>query len=210
MFSLIEALVSLNEAEVMRLVHEKNDAGVNAMGIVTELQRGMEIIGERFKNREYFLSELIISGKIFQRAMELIEPHLRSMGKKDYIGRMVIATLKGDIHDIGKNIIALLLKAADFEIHDLGVDVPVRKLIDKVVEVKPQIVGFSALITLSFGPMKEAVDKLKELGLRNQLRIIIGGGVTTETVRKYVGADAQVLDAVQGVEICKRFIREMK
>jgi methanogenic corrinoid protein MtbC1 len=210
MFRLIEALVNLNEAEVMRLVHEKNDYGVDAMAIVAELQKAMEIIGERFKNKDYFLGELIISARLFQKSMEIIEPRLRVIGEKEPLGKMVIATPKGDIHDVGKNIVVLLLKAANFEIHDLGVDVPVQKLIDKVMEVKPQIVGFSALITTTFGPMREAVDKLKELGLRNQLRVIIGGGVTNETVRKYVGADAQVLDAVRGIEICKKFIEEMK
>jgi 5-methyltetrahydrofolate--homocysteine methyltransferase len=210
MYELLEALVNLKLDEVRKLVREKNDAGIDPMYIVKELQAGMDIVGVKFKKGDYFLSELIITSKIFQSAMELIEPRLKSGVKEERIGSMVIATLKGDIHDIGKNIVGILLKAARFEIYDLGVDVPTQKLIEKVVEVKPQIVGFSSLITLSFNSMKEAVDKMKEMGLRDNLKVIIGGGVTTEAVRKYVGADAQVVDAIEGVEICKSFVKEIE
>jgi dimethylamine corrinoid protein len=137
--------------------------------------------------------------------MAILEPKLEASAQET-LGKIVIGTPRGDIHEIGKNIFCTLAKGAGFEVHDLGVDVPVEKFIAKVEEVKPEIVGFSSLITTAFEPMKEIVDGLEAKGLRGGFKVIVGGGVTTETVQRHVGADAQTNDAMEGVKICKGFV----
>jgi len=201
-----QALADFNQSRLMTEVERALNEGQDPMGLVRELQAGMNLIGERFKTGKYFLSELIMSGRFFTKAMELIEPHLVEKVEPT-LGTMVIGTPKGDIHDIGKNIFATTAKGSGFEVHDLGVDVPVERFVAAVKELKPQIVGLSALITPAFQPMKEIVDTIIEAGLREQLKIVIGGGVTTETVREHVGADAQTTDAIEGLNICKELVR---
>jgi methanogenic corrinoid protein MtbC1 len=202
---IVDALVTFDEKAVMEVVHAGLDNGEDPMGILRDLQEGMRIVGEKFSKGDYFLSELIMSADLFSRAMKIIEPRL--VGKvRETIGRMVIGTPKGDIHDIGKNIFATVARGAGLEVHDLGVDVPVDRFVKAVEEVKPDIVGFSALITTAFEPMKKVVDALAEKGMRDRLKVIIGGGVTTDMVKTYVGADAQTNDAVRGLAMCKEFM----
>jgi methanogenic corrinoid protein MtbC1 len=124
----------------------------------------------------------------------------------DTIGTIVVGTPKGDIHDIGKNIFVTVAKGNGFEVIDLGIDVPAQRFVDAVTELSPQILGFSALLTPSFEPMKAVVDLLKEKGLRENLKIIVGGGVTTDIVQKYIGADAQTTDVMDGIKQCKGFL----
>lgn len=200
-----KALADFNQslllAEVERALIDDQDP----IDLVRELQTGMNLIGERFTTGKYFLSELIMSSRFFTQAMELLEPKLVGSLEPTF-GTMVIGTPKGDIHDIGKNIFATVAKGSGFEVHDLGVDVPVVRFAEAVMDLKPQIVGLSALLTTAFQPMKEIVDTIKEAGLREKLKIIIGGGVTTETVRKHVGADAQTIDAIDGLNLCKKLV----
>jgi len=206
MSELAYALADLHEDRVKRLVREKIDAGVTPMLIVDECRKGMDIVGERYKNKEYFLSELIISGEIFKEAMATVEPMLKASKQAEPIGKMVLGTVKGDIHNIGKDIVATLLKAADFQIYDLGIDVVPSKFVEKLTETGAPILGMSGLLTPAFGAMKETIEAVEAAGLRDKIKIIIGGGIVTEQVRKYVGADAFTDDAAEGVEICKRFI----
>lgn len=202
---LVEALADFNEDSVMEEVKNRLDSDEDPMGIVHDLQKGMELVGERYTKGTYFLSELIMAADLFTRAMELIEPSLEGT-VQEKLGKMVIGTPKGDIHDIGKNIFSNVAKGAGFEVHDLGVDVPVERFLEAVEEVKPEILAFSSLITTAFEPMKAVVDSLVEKGIRDNIKVIVGGGVTTDTVKKYVGADAQTIDAVEGLEMCKRFV----
>jgi len=210
MAELTDALADLDEDKVKRLVREKVDAGVEPMSVVDECRKGMDMVGERYKNKEYFLSELIISGEIFKAAMAVVEPMLKAGGQTEPIGRMVLGTVKGDIHNIGKDIVATLLKAAGFEVHDLGIDVAPGKFVEKLAESKAPILGMSGLLTPSFGTMKETVEAVEAAGLRDKVKIVIGGGIVTEQVRKYVGADAFTDDAAEGVEICRRFAAEAR
>ncbi len=202
---LVEALADFNEDSVMEAVKTRLESDEDPMGIVHDLQKGMDLVGERYNKGTYFLSELIMAADLFTRAMALIEPSLEGI-VQEKLGKMVIGTPKGDIHDIGKNIFSNVAKGAGFEVHDLGVDVPVERFLEAVEKVKPDILAFSSLITTAFEPMKEVVDSLVEKGLRDKMKVIVGGGVTTDTVRKYVGADAQTIDAVEGMEMCKRFV----
>lgn len=202
---LSEALVNFKFDVVLGTVDERLAAGDDPILLLQELQGGMKLVGERFSTGNFFLSELMMSADLFTQAMAIITPKLEGLAQ-DIIGKMVIGTPKGDIHNIGKDIFITVARGAGFEVHDLGVDVPVEKFLDAVERVKPDILGFSALITTAFEPMKTVVDQLTARGQRENLKVIVGGGVTTEIVREFVGADAQVTDAVKGLEFCKRFV----
>jgi len=207
---LVDALASLDEDEVAKLVHEKINTGIDAMSILNECRNGMDIVGERYKSGEYFLSELVVSGEIFKESMKVIEPHLRAGKQADTLAKMVLGTVKGDIHNIGKDIVNVLMRAAGFEVFDLGVDVEPRVFVEKLVETEAPILGMSGLLTPSFESMKETVEAVEAAGMREKVRIIVGGGVVTELVGKYVGADRFTSDGLKGVEICKEFARELK
>lgn len=202
---LARALVEFKKDAVMGEIMKRLGNGEEPIRLIRELQEGMAMIGRKFESGDYFLSELLMSADLFAKAMQILEPKLQE-NPLDTIGTIVIGTPKGDIHDIGKNIFCTVAKGNGFEIIDLGVNVPPRRFVDAVGELKPQIVGFSALLTPSFEPMKSVVDLLVEQGLRERVKIIIGGGVTTETVKKFVGADAQTADVMDGIRLCKGFL----
>jgi 5-methyltetrahydrofolate--homocysteine methyltransferase len=210
MAELADALAGLNENQVARLVQQELDAGTDPMSILEECRKGMDIVGERYKSGEYFLSELIVSGEIFKEAMKVVEPRLHAEREGQTLAKMVLGTVKGDIHNIGKDIVALLLKAAGFEVYDLGIDVPPSAFVDKLKETGAPILGMSGLLTPSFESMRETVKAVEAAGLRNRVKIIVGGGIVTELVKRHTGADAFTDDCIEGVEICKRFVREIK
>jgi len=196
------ALVELKRDKAVEIVRSKIDGGEDPLQILEECRRGMTIVGDRFQKGEYFLAELMLSGEIFKGSMAILEPYLASASESEPLGKVLLATLRGDIHDLGKNIVAIMLKAQGFEVHDLGVDVAPSLVVDKVRETAPDFVGFSALITTSFDSMKQAAEMLHEAGLREQFKLMIGGGVTTSVVRDHVGADFQTTDATEGVAYC--------
>jgi methanogenic corrinoid protein MtbC1 len=202
---LAQALVEFKKDVVLEAVVRRLHDGDEPVQLIRELQDGMELIGQKFEGGDYFLSELLMSADLFSKAMEILEPKLQET-TLETIGKIVIGTPKGDIHDIGKNIFVTVAKGNGFEILDLGVDVPAQRFVDAVAELNPQILGFSALLTPSFEPMKAVVDKLVEQDLRDHLKIIIGGGVTTETVQRYIGADGQTIDVMDGIKQCKGFL----
>ena len=204
--SIPQALVEFNEDVVLDLVEQRLAADDSPIVLVTELQEGMRLVGERFSNGLYFLSELIMSADLFTQAMKKIEPYIVGQSIQHH-GSIVIGTPKGDIHDLGKNIFCTVARGSGFEVHDLGVDVPSERFVEAVEDLKPQILGFSALLTTTFDEMKKVVDELTVRGLRDRLKVIIGGGVTTETVRRHIGADFQTIDAVEGLEKCKAFLK---
>ena len=210
MLQLADALATLDEEEVAKQVREKIDAGIDAVSILNECRAGMDIVGERYKSGEYFLSELVVSGEIFKESVKVIEPHLKLGEQADTLAKMVLGTVKGDIHNIGKDIVNVLLRAAGFEVFDLGVDVDPHIFVEKLVETEAPILGMSGLLTPSFESMKETVEAVEAAGLRDKVRIIVGGGVVTELVGKYVGADRFTSDGLKGVEICKEFARDLK
>jgi dimethylamine corrinoid protein len=207
MSELAEALANLEEDKVRELVQNRIASNSDPMSLVDELRQGMDIVGDRYKSKDYFLSELIISGEIFKESMAAIEPKLKGGNRGQPLGKMVLGTVKGDIHNIGKDIVATLLTAAGFEVYDLGIDVPSDKFIDKLKETGSSILGMSGLLTPAFESMKETVKALEAAGLRNTVKVIIGGGIVTEQVGKYVGADAFTDDASEGVEMCRGFVK---
>jgi methylmalonyl-CoA mutase cobalamin-binding domain/chain len=199
---LANAVVELKKEDVLGEVQRRVEAGENALQVLEECRRGMTIVGEKFQSGDSFLAELMLSGEIFKQAMNIMKPYMAAAGPDKKIGSVIMVTLQGDIHDLGKDIVVTLLKARGFEVHNLGVDVPVNVFVEKVKEIQPHIVGFSSLLTTNINFMKEAVEKLIEEGLRDRLKVMIGGGITTEKTRDYVGADFQTLDANDGVNFC--------
>jgi len=207
--NLIENFITLEHDKVLEEIDTRLKQGEDPHKLIEECNQAMTEIGERYKNKEYFLAELMLSGETFKGAMELIEPYFGQTEKDGASkGKVMLATIQGDIHDIGKNILATLLKIEGFKIFDLGVDVNPEVIIEKVKEIKPDFLGFSALLTITYDPMKQVIDKLKEDGLRDQLKIMVGGGVTTPRVTDYIGADFQTIEAMEGVDYCKKIIME--
>jgi methylmalonyl-CoA mutase cobalamin-binding domain/chain len=200
--NLSSAIVELDRDAVPVLVREQLAAGQVPSDILEECRKGMTSVGERFQEGEYFLSELIISAELFKQAVAVLEPHLPSVCAQTRKGKIVLATMRGDIHDLGKNLLVTLLRARGFEVHDLGVNVEPEKLVATVQEIEPDFVGFSSLITASFESTKLAIEELDEMGLRGKLKVMVGGGVTTPQLGDYLGADFQTLDAAAGVAYC--------
>jgi len=165
----------------------------------------MEKIGQRYESGEYFIAELIMSAEIFKEVMDIVKPKL-SKGDLKPLGKLVIGTVQGDVHDIGKNIIATLLEANGFEVYDLGVDVAPESFVEKIKETNSEIICMSGLLTASFEGMKKTVDAIKEAGLRNKVKIVVGGNPVGERIAKYVGADAWANDATEGVRIIKGWV----
>ncbi|MDI6831656.1 MAG: uroporphyrinogen decarboxylase family protein [Actinomycetota bacterium] len=201
-----EAFSQLLYDEVKAKAKEAISRGEEVMAVIEECRRGMEIVGEKYSAGEYFLSELIISGEIFKEVLEELEPLMASGGAGRSLGPVVIGTPSGDIHDIGKNIVATLFKAAGFDVRDLGVDVAPDAFVREASESGAPIVAMSALITPAFESMREVVESLERNGLREGRFVIIGGGPTTTEVRDYVGADAWTLDPKRGVDLCRDFL----
>lgn len=203
---LVSALVDLDEERVLEMVDRSLEAGEDPMGILEDARRAMEIIGERFAKGEYFIPELVYSGEILKEITSRIKPRLSRDAETKRLGKVVLGTVAGDIHDIGKDIVGFMLDVNGFEVHDLGVDVAPQKFVDKLKETGSSILGLSGFLTLAFDSMKQTVEAVKEAGLRDKVKIMIGGGQISEEIRKYTGADAYGKDAVEGVALAKGFM----
>jgi methanogenic corrinoid protein MtbC1 len=202
---LATALSDLDETAVMKLVQEHLAAGTAPLAILASCREGMARVGKRYEAGEYFVSELIMAGEVFKGAVALIGPGAAA-GSGPKRGTVVAGTVKGDIHDIGKDIVVTLLRSADYDVRDLGVDVPVGKFVDAVKESGAAVVALSGLLTTSFDAMKETVAALETAGLRAKVKVMVGGGPVTDQVRVYVGADAFGQDAQTAVTLCNQWI----
>ena len=200
---LAQALVNLEKAHVKGIVEDKLERGAPPMEIVKELNDGMIEIGERFASCEYFISELMYSSYMMKEIMARLEALFGQTQLSESGDIVVIGTVKGDIHDIGKNIAVTLLKNAGFRVVDLGVDVPADRFVEKLRETGAKALGLSCLLNVAFEEMRNVVDTLKKTGIRDRVKVIIGGQPTDGKVREYVGANYYAPDAVAGVKICK-------
>jgi len=201
-----ECIVNLDIEVIKQLCQDALDAGIPPIEVVTEgMAKGMDAVGERYEAGEYFLAELIMAGEVMKEGMKILEPYLKE-AKVEKLGKIVLGTVKGDLHDIGKNIVATLLSAAGFEVIDLGVDVPAKQFLETVGIQKPDILGMSALLTVTMPEMENVIKELKKTGQRDKVKIIVGGAPLTEEYAKKIGADACAPDAVAGVGICKKWI----
>ncbi len=203
---LVSALSDLKEKEALEIVKKRLDASDDPLKILDDARHGMEIVGERFQKSEYFVPDLIYSGEILKGITEMVKPKLTKAAEVKRLGKVVLGTVSGDIHDIGKDIVAFMLDISGFEVYDLGVDVPSQKFVEKIKETKASIVGLSGFLTLAFDSMKETVHAIEKAGLRDKVRIMIGGGQCSEEVKNYTGADAYGPDAVAGVRLAKQWI----
>jgi methanogenic corrinoid protein MtbC1 len=205
---LVHLLADLEEEAVLDIVRQRIQNGENLMQILEECNEGMQIVGTRYEQGEYYIAGLIMSGEIFREVVEMIQPLLVQTTTRESSGCILVGTVSGDIHDIGKNILGMLLSCYGFTVVDLGVDVPPADFAAKAVEIRPDIVGLSGLITASFEKMKETVQMLRAESAQNNLSfpILIGGGMIDEQVCQYVGADYWSRDAMAGVRLCQRLL----
>jgi methylmalonyl-CoA mutase cobalamin-binding domain/chain len=201
----ISALVALNEAQTISLVEQSLAQNTPATEILDDLQSAMSTIGKYFGEGKYFLAELIMAAEIFANTMTLILPHLDA-GSVEKIGEVVFATVKGDVHDLGKNIVVAMLRSNGFKVHDLGVDVPVETIINKVKETGATVIGLSALLTTTYPFMRDVVTGLEEAGLREKVKVMIGGAPVDERVLEFTGADARGHDAIEAVNLARQFM----
>lgn len=199
-------IVTLNGGELETLISKCLEHGLSALEILDAMARGMEEVGRKYESQEYFLSELIFSGEIFKRGMKLLEPYLKGGSVGGTKGVVVVGTVMNDLHDIGKNIFITLLLAAGFKVIDLGVDVPPEKFVEAVRENNASIVGISALLTSTAPGIRDVVKLLEKEGLREKVKVIVGGAALTHEMAKELGADAYAETAVKGVEICKKWV----
>lgn len=202
---LVTVIADLREEEALRIVKERLGNGEDPLMILADSRNAMEIVGKRFENREYFVPDLVYSGEILQEIAELVKPNITGATAFERLGKVIIGTVAGDIHDIGKNIVTFMLDINGFEVYDLGVDVPAQKFVEKIEETQARIIGLSGLLTLAFESMKETIDVINDAGLRDKVKIMIGGGQINDEVRKYTGADAYGSDAMSAVSLAKEW-----
>jgi len=203
--NLVNALADLKEQEALKIVKDRLGAGEEPLKILDDAKKGMEIVGKRFADSQYFIPDLVYSGEILTEITELVKPKLAKAVETKRLGKVVFGTVAGDIHDIGKNIVVFMLDVNGFDVYDLGVDVPAKKFVDKIKETGAPIVGLSGFLTLSYDSMKQTVDAVKAAGLRDKVKVMIGGGQITEEIRKYTDADAYGKDAMAGVSLAKKW-----
>ncbi len=201
---LINAIADMDEEGAIALTKELLAAGAAPAAILDDCRAAMELVGSRFEHGEYFIPELILAGEMLKGVSAEVKPYLTAgQAEVKKLGKVVIGTVKGDIHDIGKDIVVFMLDVNGFEVHDLGIDVPVQAFVDKIAAVKPQVVALSGFLTLAFDSMKETVAAIVAAGLRDGVKIMVGGGTVDEQVCKYAGADAFGADAMAAVTLAK-------
>lgn len=191
--------------DVKELVQKALDEGIPANEILTEgLIDGMSIIGVKFKNNDIFVPEVLISARAMNAGLEILKPALNKSGVKP-IGRVIICTVKGDLHDIGKNLVKMMIEGQGIEVIDLGVDVGGDKIVQAIKEYKPEIVCLSALLTTTMMAQKDIIDAIKDAGLREQVKIMVGGAPVTQGFAEQIGADAYSADAASAAIVARSF-----
>ncbi|HEY94820.1 MAG TPA: cobalamin-binding protein [Dehalococcoidia bacterium] len=197
------ALGDLEEDELIEAVEQSLSSGADPLAVVEACRAGMEVVGKRFSEEEYFVSELICSAELFQSVMEKVTPLLSASDDEGPKTKVVIGTVKDDIHDIGKDIVIAMLRCSGYEVYDLGINVPPEEFVNKVKETDAKIVGMSGLLTIAFSSMEETIKALKDAGL--SVKTMIGGGMTNDMVCEKVGADGWGRDAMEAVNLVKTF-----
>jgi methanogenic corrinoid protein MtbC1 len=208
LIDLSTGFVELKRDEVLATVKTRVARGDDSFEILEDARRAMTAVGYKFKEGEMFLAEMLLAAEIFKEIVVILKPHLVLARPPKSRGTIVLATPQGDIHDLGKNIFATLLDGQGFRVYDLGVDVDPSLVIETIREVKPDFVGFSALITTAFASMKHVTDILEKEALRDNFKLMVGGGVTTPMLKDHIGADFQSTDAMEGVTYCLKIMEE--
>ncbi len=207
MHKLVEAMANMKEEEALQIVDELLAAGEDPQKILDLSSEAMQVVGERYQEGSYFLPELIMSGEMLRKIGDILKPKLVAQkGESKKLGTVVLGTVRGDIHDIGKDIVGFMLEVNGFEVHDLGIDQPEEAFVKAVADYKPQVLALSGFLSVAFDSMKSTIEQVEAAGLRQGLKVIIGGGQMDDTVRKYTGADAYGEDAMAAVTYAKEAV----
>lgn len=204
---LVNAIAEMQEERALRLTEEMLDAGDDPQLILDACREAMAIVGERYEQREYFLPELVVAGEMLEQIGELVRPRLEGEAvPSEPVGKIVLGTVAGDIHDIGKDIVAFMLDVNNYQVFNLGVDVSAQTFVEKLKEVDADILALSGFLTLAFDQMRLTVKAVQEAGLRDKVKIMIGGAPMDEAVVEYIGADAFGPDAAAAVRLANDWI----
>lgn len=208
---LIKAITELNEDKVLKIIKSELEKGTDSNELLSVLQQGMDNVGSLYEKSEYFIADLIMAGIIFREVLDLeaMRFHKDYVGEKP-VGTMILGTVKGDLHDIGKDIFKDLANSAGFLVYDLGVDVRPQDFVDKYLETKADIIGMSGVLSLAITGMKETIELFQEKGLRDQVKIIVGGNLINPDSAAFIGADGHSNNAMEGLKICKAWIQNKK
>lgn len=206
---MVEWLADMNEDDALALANKMLfEENADPLRVLELCRAAMDIVGKRFEEGEYFLPELVLAGEMLDNIGKLAKPMIKKVAGEETktLGKVLIGTVHGDLHDIGKNIVTFMLDINGFEVRDIGIDVPVKTFIKEINEYQPDVVGLSGFLTLAFDSMKETIAAIEAEGLRSKFKIMIGGGQIDETVRNYTGADAFGVNAVEAAQRCKNWM----
>jgi 5-methyltetrahydrofolate--homocysteine methyltransferase len=208
---LMHAIITMQEQEALELVRQLMDTHEDPFTILQYCTQAMGTVGQRFEAGDYFLPELMMAGEILKQISDILKPQISAKPGKAFTkaGKVLIGTVEGDIHDIGKDIVSFLLDVNGFEVRDIGIDVPPAKFVEEIKTFQPHVVGMSGLLTLAYDAMKATVNAIERAGLRDHLKIMIGGGQMSDKIKDYTGVDAYGKDAVAGVSLVKTWVEGM-
>ena len=204
--ALIDAFIDMREEDVLSITNELLASGTEPLAILDSCKEALDQIGRRFEQGEAFIPELVMSGEMMGQITALVKPEIEKEAPLEPLGTILMGTVEGDIHDIGKDVVVFMLEANGFKVIDLGVDATPADFVAKIRDTKPDVVGLSGLLTLAFESMKETVDAIKEAGLRDEVKIMIGGAPVDELVQEYAEADAWGKDAMEAVSLAKQWV----
>jgi corrinoid protein of di/trimethylamine methyltransferase len=203
-----QSLVDIEPDQTTKLTEEALTAGLAPLTIINEgLVPGMDIIGQKFQTGEYFLPQMVIAATAMQQAMEILEPELRARQEdREVAGTLVIGTVQGDIHEIGKSLVATMMSANGFRVYDVGVDVTAETFVEKIQETGANLLGLSALLTTTMTMQRDVIDALEEAGLRDQVKVMVGGAPVTAEWAEAIGADGYAEDVIGAVELARHLL----
>jgi methanogenic corrinoid protein MtbC1 len=202
---LVKAIADMREEEAFALVQEMLEGDVEPMSILDAAREAMDLVGQRYEEGTYFLPELMMAGEMLNQIADIVKPELAKLPEIKRHGKVLIGTVEGDIHDIGKDIVTFMLDVNGFDVLDLGVDVSPQKFVEAIQDFEPQVVGLSGFLTLTFDVMKGTVAAIEAAGLRDGVKIMIGGGQMNDQIREYADADAYGQDAMAAVNLAKKW-----
>ena len=203
---LINAIADMDDVQALALAKKMLAQGAAPIAILDDCRKAMEIVGKRFEAGEYFISELILAGEILKDISAVVRPLIKQDGTEKNKGKVLVGTVKGDIHDIGKDIVLFILDTNGYEVKDLGVDVPAETFVAEIKNFKPDVVALSGFLTLAYTSMKETVVAIQQAGLREDVKIMVGGGSIDQKICDYTGADAFGSDAMAAVSLVNQWL----
>ncbi len=203
-----QAVIDGDAATAEKLTRQALAEGTSAASILRQaLIPGMDKVGKLMQDEEYYIPEVLLSARAMKTASDILKPLIQAAGEQESLGRVVIGTVRGDLHDIGKNLVVMMLEGAGFEVVDLGINISPEQFVDKAVESKADIIGLSALLTTTMVGMRDVVDTLKKRGLRDKIKVMIGGAPVTKRFADEIGADGYAMEAASATEIARKLAK---